>query len=117
MKKEIDNKEHILEVAEQVKLLFGFCAQLIPDKEMIKQTAQMAEERHSGSMAMAPVIGAFGGSWEDAEFDTKLHARRADALYNLINVLDETEKDRAEHETKKVKRSEGLVQIHRALGL
>ena len=54
-----------LSEGNDVKLLFGFCAELIPDKEMLKETYDLASNRQSMSVSMAPILGAFGQNYED----------------------------------------------------
>ena len=61
-----------MELAEQVKLLFGLCATLIPDKEMLKDTYDLASERQSMSLSMAPIFGAFGQNYEDVENEARI---------------------------------------------
>lgn len=115
-KEELDIQERVLILAEKVKLLFAFCGDLIPDKDLLRDVAKNSQEKVSTGMAMAPIIGAFGGNWEAVEFDTKLKARRADALFNLINVLDETEKERGEFETSQKEKAKGQADLARILG-
>ena len=115
--KEKDKKVKALELAEKVKLLFTFCADLIPDKDMIKETFELASERQSMSVSMAPILGAFGEDYKDIEFEARIRKERASALFELIDTLDRTEKERIELNLKKKSRQKGLAQIHRALGL
>jgi hypothetical protein len=90
--KEVDESAlRCLAVAEQVKLLFGFCAQLIPDKEIILKTMDLAIEKQNDTMAMAPIIGAFGRDYREAEVKSRTTAERAKALYDLIDCLERTE--------------------------
>ena len=120
MKKEIQQQnkhEKALILAEKVKLLFGFCADLISDKEMLKDVYDLADKRQSMSLSMAPILGAFGENYEDIENEAGIRKERAKALYELIDTLDRTEKERTEYEEKKKSRSLGLAQIHKALGL
>lgn len=115
--RDIDYQAKVQIVAEQVKLLFGFCFQLVPDLDILKKVAKLSDDRVSTAMAMAPIFGAVGGDWEVAEFETKLKAKRADALLNLIEVLEQTEKDRIEFAEKQKGKSEGRAQMARIFGL
>ncbi len=115
--KDLERKNKAIELAEKVKLLFGFCADLIQDKEMLKETYDLASNRQSMSVSMAPILGAFGQNYEDVENEARIRKERAKALYELIDTLDRTEKERMDYEIKKKNRAEGLAQIHRALGL
>lgn len=115
--KEIERKEKALILAERVKLLFGFCADLIPDKEMLKEVLDKAGNTESMTMTLAPILGAFGQDYEVAHTEAKIRTERAKALYDLVDTLDRTEKERAEFSQKQIRKQEGLAQLHRALGL
>jgi len=115
--KQLEAKIEIEMLAERVKLLWGFLAELIPHKEKLKEVAEKTSERSSMALAMAPILGAFGQDYEEVHLQKEIERKRAKALYELVSTLDETEKERAEFAEKKVKRSEGLKEIHRALGL
>jgi hypothetical protein len=117
MKEEKNEREKIIEIAEKVKLLFGFCADLIKDKEQIKKTMELAYSRVENSLAVAPILGSFGEDYRDTEFEARLHAKRAEALFNLIDCLEKTENERLEYKDKQNARSAGLAQLHRMLGI
>jgi len=115
-----ENDEGVLRclaVAEQVKLLFGFCAQLIPDKEIIKKTFDMAAERQQNALALAPVIGAFGRDYREAEVKARTTAERAEALYNLIDCLERTENEMQEYKASAASNNEQATELFRSLGL
>src|SRR3990167_11085817 len=104
-------------IAERIKLLFAFCAELIPHKEMLEKVSYGASERSSLALGMAPIFGAIGQDWEAVHFQKKLEEKRARALYELINVLDETEKERIEFSAKQERRKAGALQIANILGI
>lgn len=108
--------EKSLMVAEQIKTLFMFCGQLIPDLDILKRLVNRSDENVSRVMAMAPIIEAFGESFEVKEFEAKLHSKRSIALYNLIKVLDETEKERAEFKKLQTEKQKGREQLRSILG-
>lgn len=114
---DLEKRGRVIVLAERVKLLFGFCAELIPDKDLLKETASVAEDRIGTAMAMAPIIGAYGMDSEVAEFNARLHSRRAKALFELINVLDETEKERLEFKEKQKNKAQGRADIARMFGI
>lgn len=116
-KKDLEKQEKIIILAERVKLLFGFCADLIPDKEILKDVMDLSHDRVSTTMAMVPILGAFGMDYNEAEISAKIKARRSDALYDLILALEETEQWRKDFAEKRNKQIEGRNQIARALGL
>ena len=101
---ELEKRSKAIELAEKVKLLFGFCADLIPDKEMLKETLELAEKRQSMGMGMAPILGAFGQDWEAVENEASLKSERAKALYELIDCLDRIEKKRLEFAEKRLRK-------------
>ena len=120
MKKENQKQERRIEaemVAERVKLLWGFLADLIPHLPMLKDVSDGASERSSMALTMAPILGAFGQDYEVVHFQKEVERKRAKALYELIKVLDDTEKERAEFANKQQAKKEGLAQLHKALGI
>jgi len=104
-------------VAGRVKLLWGFLADLISHLPMLKDVAEGASERSSMALSMAPILGAFGQDYEAVHTQKEIERKRAEALYELIKVLDDTEKERAEFAKKQEAKKEGLAQLHKALGL
>jgi hypothetical protein len=71
MKKQDDKKERAVILAERVKLLFGFCADLIPDKDLLKEVMEVSGKRENNALSMAPILGAMGMDYEEA------HLRRS----------------------------------------
>ncbi len=115
--KDIEKKIEVEELAMKIKLLFGFCATLIPHKEMLKDLVDDSEKRSSFSLSAAPVLTAFGEDYEAMHFEAELHRKRAKALYELIEILDATEKERAEFQTKQGEKAKGAAQIRKMFGL
>lgn len=114
---EREKQERILMLAERVRLLFSFCADLIPDRDLIKETAKLAADRQSNALAMAPILGAAGLDYEVAEQSAKMHKERAEALYNLLEVLYRTEVERAEFACTQDKKKKGRADLAKMLGL
>jgi len=104
-------------VAERVKLLWGFLADLIPHLPMLKDVVEGASKRSSMTLSMAPILGAFGQDYEVVHAQKEIERKRAKALYELIKTLDDTEKERAEFAKKQEAKKEVLAQLHKALGL
>jgi hypothetical protein len=107
--------EHVL--AERIKLLFGFCAELIPVKDKIKASLDYANERASTAMAAAPILGAFGQDYEEVHFEANIRARRAKAVYDLILVLEDTETERLEFQRTKSMKKANLAVLMSHLGM
>lgn len=101
----LDEKIRIETLAERIKLLFGFCVELIPDIDLLEKTAASADERAGFAMSAAPILTAAGLDYEEKEFEWRLRERRASALANLLKVLDETEKERAQHAIEREKKA------------
>ena len=119
-KKTIKEQERRVEaeiLAERVKLLWRFLADLIPHLPMLKDVAEGTSERSSMVLTMAPILGAFGQDYEAVYAQKEIERKRAKALYELIKTLDDTEKERAEFAKKQEAKKQGLAQIHKALGL
>src|SRR3990167_5559096 len=115
--KEVNRQIEAEMVAERVKLLWGFLADLIPHLPMLKDVADGTSERSSMALTMAPIIGVFGQDYEEVYTQKEIERKRAKALYELIKTLDDTEKERAEFVKKQEAKKEGLAQLHKALGL
>jgi hypothetical protein len=95
-----NDKEKIEMLAERVKLLFGFCADFIPDIEILRETLLGARQKEDFTMSAAPMLGAYGIYFEEKNAEWKLRRERAEALINLIEVLDRTEKQRVKSKEK-----------------
>ena len=83
-------------LAEKIKTLFMFCADLIKDKELSIDSANFLSKRVERIGSAAVLIEAMGGDYKADEFKAKLQKDRATALYNLINCLESTENKRIE---------------------
>ena len=116
VKEDLSKHERAVEVAERMKLLFGFCFTFFEDLDLLKEVAEGSSDNLSRTDAMAPVIEAFGQDYETVRFKKKLEYRRAHALYELIRTLKETEEERAEFESKQEERMKGKAQLARILG-
>ncbi len=67
MKKELKQKKviEIEMIAERVKLLWLFLAELIPHKQILKDVVEKTSERSSMALSIAPILGAFGQDYEE----------------------------------------------------
>lgn len=113
------NEERIRaeELAMKIKLLFGFCADLIPYLDLIEKTTDSAYNKTNHAMSMAPIIGAMGGDYEEIHFEASLKAKRSDALLNLIKTLKETEDERIEFKEKMKAKKAGMADLMRIMGM
>ncbi len=104
-------------LSERIKLLFIFVLELKNDKDLLQEAIDAANDRASFASSAAALFGAVGMDYESAEFEAILHARRAKAILNLINTLEETEKDRAEQISKSKKKAEAQNMLRGILGM
>lgn len=111
-----EKRERVMIVAERVKLLFSFCAEFIQDKDLLKEVLEKADMNVGRVMAMAPIIGAMGGNFEAAEFESRLRRQRAEALFHLIDTIDLTEQRRVEFNMKQENGRKGRAELSKILG-
>lgn len=114
---ELEKEVEVDVIAERVRLLWQFLADLIPYKETLKEVSEKASERSSTVLSVAPILTASGQDYEEVYLQREVERKRADALCNLINVLDETEKERIEFYKRKDKEKEEMVKIQKILGI
>jgi hypothetical protein len=112
-----EERERIQILADRVKLLFGFCTELIPDIDLLERTAKGAGGKEDMAMSAAPILGAVGLDYEEVNMEWGLRRKRAEALANLLRVLDETEKERAEFESKKIGKAHHRAEVARIFGV
>lgn len=114
---EAEKRERAELVAEKIKILFMFCMDIATDKDLIEQVREQARQQQSNALSMAPILGAVGLDYEEAELEAGVHARRAAALINLIDTLQETESDRIDFKKKQASTTASREQIARMVGL
>jgi hypothetical protein len=95
-----EEQGRILILAQRTNILFGFCAELIPDIDLLEKAAKVAGDRESMAMSAAPILGAAGKDYEQVNFEWGLRRRRSEALANLLKVLRDTEMERTERAQK-----------------
>ena len=78
---------------------------------------EVSSERESNALSMAPILGAMGMDYKGVHFEAQLKEKRANALYRLIETLDETEKERVEFQMKQQKKEKGRAEMMRMLGI
>lgn len=110
-------KERVVILAEKIKLLFGFIADLIKDKDLLKETLGVCEDRQNFAVSAAPILGAFGMDYEEQEFESGMRKERVEALLNLVEVLEKTEKDQLEFQEKQAAKIKGREQLKKILGI
>lgn len=113
----LEEKIRIDTLAERIKLLFGFCADLIPDIDLIEKTAKNAGDRESMSLSAAPLLEAAGIDYEEKNAQWQLRRKRAEALANLVRVLRDTEAERKEMEGKAASKQNHRKEIARIFGI
>lgn len=113
---ETEDKAKIQEVAHKVELLLAFCADLIPDKELIRRAGNRSREIQSFALAAAPLLVAVGENYEAHEMEASIRANRAEAIYHLVNVLDTTEKQRQKFKEENAGKAHARHEILKAMG-
>jgi hypothetical protein len=104
--KTLEENEKAEQLAEKIKVLFGFCASFIPEMDLLKETLTGVHDKENFTMSAAPLLGAFGVDYEQKNWEWRMKRERAEALINLIEVLDRTEKERVEMNQKKADMAE-----------
>lgn len=110
-------KERAVILAEQLTYLFGLAAMLIPDLDLLEETVELCGNKESFAASAAPIFGAMGMDYEGAAFDANFKKRRARAVYELVQVLRDTEQDRLEQVDKQERRLKAQQDFGRILGL
>lgn len=110
------DKERVEMLAERIKLLFSFAYDLLQFKDILEEAVKHCGERESFALSAAPLLGAFGMDYEEKEFEAGLEGKRAKALLNLIEVLEETEKERLEFLEKQTRIAKGRDQLRKMFG-
>lgn len=106
---QLDERDRIQLLASRIQLLFGFCTEFIPHIDLLERVAKGSGERESMAMSAAPILGATGLDYQEINFEWKLRRKRAEAILNLVKVLQETEIER-----KKIDQQKKLDAHHRA---
>jgi len=101
----------IEELASKIQLLFGFCGALIKDKELILKCTNIASDQQNYAMSAAVLIEACGGDYQEDELEARIVRDRGKALYDLVCVLDQTEKDRGEFKGSQEQKKKVLKQL------
>jgi hypothetical protein len=112
-----ETKARVIELVERVKLLFTFCAQIFPDKDLLEKTVEVANERSAHIDAGAVLVEASGIDYFAASDEARIKKERAKALYDFIVTLERTDKELTEVKKKAGERRIGAEQIKRMFGL
>lgn len=115
-KKDLEERERAEVLAERVKLLFGFCADLIPDIDLLEKVLEQAHNKGQFAMSAAPLLMATGMDYEEEVFDANLHSKRAKALLGLIKALKETEEERIDFAKSRQRKLAAQAQLRSILG-
>ncbi len=113
----IEEKERVINLAQRLQLLFGFCTELIPDIDLLEKAYDGASERASFAMSAAPILGAMGQDYDKVNFEWELKAKRAKAMINLLKTLRDTENERISRNTQDAQNEESMSAIKHFLGV
>lgn len=113
---ETNKQERAQILASRLNLLFIFMGDIREFKDLLEEVSQSSANRASLAVTMAPIFGAMGEDYEQVEMENKLYAKRAGAILNLIDILDETEAMRQEFITSQAAKQKGREQLREMLG-
>ena len=114
---ENEKLEKSIVLAEGVKLLFSICSHMIPDRELVKEILTYADKKVDIIDAMQPIMGATGMNYEVARLNASISAKRANAVYNLLVVLADTEQEAVEFAKKETLKKRAIAEISKKLDL
>ncbi len=104
-------------LAGKIEYLFEFCADLIPFLPLLEKTADGAEEKENLSLSAAPILEAVGINFEEKKAEWELRKKRAQALVNLVKVLQETEVKRLLDKQKSAEKELAKEKIQNLFGI
>lgn len=110
------SEDKVLELAAQVQNLLMFAGMMIEDLPYLKMIEDQSRDIASKTDALAPVIMACGGDYDEASFEADLKRRRSIALREFIQVLKDTEDERVEFKKTQDSKKDGLALLS-GLGL
>ena len=96
----------ILEIAEKMKVLILFAADLIPDLDVLEKLVKDSGDKESFIDSAFPIITALGQDADLKRMEWTVRHERSKAVFNLVKTLDETEKQRNELLVNKSKRQD-----------
>ncbi len=94
------NDERIDELASKVTTLLQFAALMVDDIDLLEEVYGESTETIAHVDALAPVIGAVGGDWEESRLEADVRRKRARAILELAKVIRDTESDRVKLKAK-----------------
>lgn len=117
-KKSDDADKHARAVvlAEQIKVLFMFCYEMVPDIDLLEEVLEQSYQKGNFAMSAAPLLGAVGMDYEEEVFDASLHAKRAKAVLELVKTLRDTEVERMKFADGQKSKAAARAQLRGILG-
>lgn len=115
--KELEDQVRVCALAKNIELLLVFCSQLIPDIDLIERAMIGAERKQNDALSAAPLLEAAGMNYETVHLEWEIRRKRAQAIFNLVSVIKETENDRVDHMEKQKNMEQASQFIKKAFGL
>ena len=107
--------DRIAELAGKVTTLLQFAALLVDDIDLLEKVYGESTETVSHVDALAPVIGAVGGDWEESRLEADVRRKRALAILELAKVIRDTEADREQLRSKQASMAHARSMLGRIL--
>lgn len=111
------SEDKILELANQVGTLLQFTAMLVPDIDILEKVYVQSGEIASRVDALAPVILASGGDYDEKRVEAGIRSKRALALIELVRVIRDTEKEREDFNKSQANKARVRAELGGILGL
>lgn len=115
-KTDFHKQERVMVLAEKVRLLLGFCYDLIADRDLLIDVAKLSGDRENFATSTAPILGALGMDYEEEELEARIRRLRSNAILNLVDILRATESEREEFKKKQAAKMRGREEMRRILG-
>ena len=81
-------------LANNIKLLFGFMKELIfPYEDILQESIDHLKHQADYALNAAPILGAQGVDYDLANKKSTAMLKRAQAIKDLVRILQETQKD------------------------
>jgi len=109
--------EKILQLAQQVTTLLQFASLLIPDIDTLEKVYVQSGEIASRVDALAPVILASGGDYDEKRLEAGVRNKRALAIIELVRVIRDTEKERKDFNKSQANKTKLRNELGGILGL
>ena len=113
---QLQREARVMELAAKIELLFGFCAGLLDDMDLVREALEQSTRQANSAATLMPILGAVGMDHERPMFDAELRADRAKALLSLLETLKRTEDERQTFNDREQGKAEARAKLGAILG-